>query len=610
MKRREALTCIGISSALAAFRFPNCFIPPGERPKSELEKTASEILRERLLEELEKVDVRAKNVGIDLRTLVPADVLVLIQKMKENESESDRFATFIHAWESRAIQTLHEQGTIHGDRWELKLQGPYQTFSITGDPMEVLMARSIPQELFVAYAITKDKALRDRCLQAIGAYCEWNTQNAFTPVGKDALFLHVWRGGPSIDRLDKRNAELVRDLRKEAHGMSSEQKKYVDRAYPMDQWKTFYNFLTGVFLIWKTLSPDQQARYRETILGFLKFWKSKREEFAGLLARYYSNTGDRISDQAAPDDTIARPVGFASDCAVLLEQLGERNAAREFFGFAKDLMRCADEAFYRAGRGVSAGRADIHDILAHLPNGPSEKVREQALKRATQDLPGDGVRMAIARLSLVRSLLLSPGAPQHTQIKKFVSEQILKAVNELNVFMDTASQRTRVLFLETDGDPTSEPKETPPEYLVDPNEILCLSSVFVNPDDKLPTRYLIADGHESGNLEWPIAFGAVWEFCSGELWDALGRYFTRLHPPMRAVLKFKRRSENFLVRMIDSAVRLNVNPQFTKRTEQQRVEHLARMLSQCAKVFGISQRSSKLSGTLRVNPNLQAVWIW
>lgn len=607
------------------------------------QKEVFESLQKRLLEEIDSLRRRAVaynqklqedrvkgKIGDDLQPinehlLIPDDVLALIQ----DRDGAEQGEVFIQAWEARARTALDSQLTFRGDRLELVSQDEYHTFTVDGEPIAVQMAKTIPQEILVASAITRDTTLKQRCLEAIQVYCEWNARNAFTQLDENRVLLHEWRRRQHIDRLDIRNRQRVQEARKgKPIQEQNNEKDHVDRAYPMNQWGTFHNFLTGLSQIWNSLSSEERIENRKVILGFLRFWQSKRQEFAGLLARYYSNTGDRISDQAAPDDTIARPVGFASDCAVLLRKMGERDASFEFQTFGKELMECADEAFLRAKQKVNAGRADMHELvsqntpgktLEELTEAEAKEIRKKTLNTkdnktnndfASWDLPGDGVRVAIARVSLVRSVLLKQtkgNRGAHERTRTFITDQLTKAMDELEVFMGMASQNTSVLFLARDGDVTSKLNEIPSEYRVDAREILCLSSVFQSPNDKLPVRYLIAGGHESGNLEWFAAFGAIWELCSNDYWELLGRYFGRWEDPMKRLKQFKKQSEAFLNQMVDSAVRLNQNQQFTKRPEQERIRQLAALLSLCARVSGMSRQARSFGKALRINPNTHVV---
>ncbi len=624
MNRRRFVEVVGIAGLGVLWK------PWASRrmgPESALleRKDAHEVLRKRLLEELERVKIRAKNAGVDIEPFVPVDVLALIQ----DHDEVGNTEAFIETWEARAQKTLDDQFTFRGDRLELVFQDEYHTFTADGKPMVVWLAKPIPQEILVANAITQNSTLKLRCLEAIQVYCEWNARNAFTQLDENRVLLHEWRMKQEIEkqtndgmvyRLDERNRKRVLDSRNQkitvlkALGTDVDRKaadnlerniNFIDRAYPMNQWETFHNFLTGLSLVWGSLNSDEQIAYRKTIWDFLRFWQSKRQEFAGLLARYYSNTGERISDQAAPDDTIARPVGFASDCAVLLRKMGERDASFEFQTFARELMESSDEAFYRKKQRVSAGRANIQRLI-ELGKGKNVKaIRKSVLENATWDLPGDGVRVAAARVSLVRSIV-ELGERQGEA--RFIEKQIERAVHELYVFMNMASQRSSVLFWQDEGkDEPVEPQDA--RYRVDREAIIGTSGYFKKSNrsgsNMVPVRYLIPNGHESGNGEWPIVFASVWELGAEPLWSVLRG---RLRNPtgIRLLLnRFMKDSERFLSRSLDSMVKLNNDPNFTDRDEKTRVGQLAGSLRQYAIAFGASVHGRGINPNLRLNPNLQ-----
>lgn len=595
-----------------------------ERPQVERE-SEREVLRKRLLKEFENLRTRAQGVIDNFSTLVPDDVLALIQ----NHDETGQGEVFIQAWETRARTALDSQLTFRGDELELVSQDEYQTFSAEGKPVTLRMAKTVPQELFVASAITRDTTLKQRCLEAIQVYCEWNARNAFTQLDENRVLLHEWRMKQEIEkqtndgmvyRLDERNRKRVLDSRNQkitalkalgtdvdriAADNLERNINFIDRAYPMNQWGTFHNFLMSLSCVWDLLDASERDEYRKQVLGFVRFWQSKRQEFAGLLARYYSNAGERISDQAAPDDTIARPVGFASDCAVLLRKMGERDASFEFQTFARELMESSDEAFYRKKQRVSAGRANIQRLI-ELGKGKNVKaIRKSVLENATWDLPGDGVRVAAARVSLVRSIV-ELGERQGEA--RFIEKLIERAVHELYVFMNMASQRSSVLFWQDEGkDEPVEPQDA--RYRVDREAIIGTSGYFKKSNrsgsNMVPVRYLIPNGHESGNGEWPIVFASVWELGAEPLWSVLRG---RLRNPtgIRLLLnRFKKDSERFLSRSLDSMVKLNNDPNFTDRDEKTRVGQLAGSLRQCAIAFGASVHGRGINPNLRLNPNLQ-----
>ncbi len=188
--------------------------------------------------------------------------------------------------------------------------------------------------------------------------------------------------------------------------------------YPMDNLGSLYSYLMYAHTIWdqNTLNNEEKEKIIKVAEKEFNFWKKESENFSNFFARYYSLTGIRLIDSVAPDDTIAKPVGYMINISYILESMGEMELARKYSKLALDIMENCENTFWEEGyieskkgnktpAGRLKGSANIGPLITSI-NKKEEKInpdnlKKEIIEKGSNTLPGDGTRAIEARCEAI-----------------------------------------------------------------------------------------------------------------------------------------------------------------------------------------------------------------
>ncbi len=353
---------------------------------------------------------------------------------------------------------------------------------------------SVNARLLQARELSHDRVVRENCTRTIKALLEYN-RSAWARWGEEGGLPYTYR--------TRRKADIM---------------------YPMDVAGALFNYATALRSVWKDLEDKERQELLDPLKQGIAVFKKKAEEFHGLLPRYLGlRAGERLSPQAAPDDTIAHPVGKLACLGSVLREIGEHSDADKAQELAQALMQKSDEIFWTQaefadsrGRkrvyGKSMGRCDL-DKAKEKSAKEGTALSEAARTLAEEDVPADGTRLPEARLELVRGLL--DDYRVSSDERAHIITHIERALAELRMYVYLARHVKPLLIVDDEKGMEAPIEKDSVRVKFFGEKTLATNGLgkienLQNPQEF--TRYLNIRENEGTHREGPRAFAALFHF--------------------------------------------------------------------------------------------------